>query len=58
MEQSHAVDVLSDLIAAIYDCAVDPSLWPNALSAMCREMAFRSAALNLRSFPSGTCCFS
>ena len=53
MEQSNAVDILSDLIAAIYDCAVDPNLWPDALAAMCREMTFRSAALNLRSFPSG-----
>jgi DNA-binding CsgD family transcriptional regulator len=29
---------LSDLIGSIYDCAVDPKLWPGAIEQICREL--------------------
>jgi hypothetical protein len=30
-----APDRLSDLIGAIYDCAIDPGLWPETINAIC-----------------------
>lgn len=53
MEQAIALDELSDLVAAIYDSAIDPNEWPRTLAALCAAMNFKSAALNLRSYPSG-----
>ena|SRR5690606_37542950 len=53
MDQSNDLDELSALVAAIYDSAIDPNLWPRALAAMCEAMHFKSAALNLRTFPAG-----
>ena len=53
MDHSHSFDVLSALTASIYDCAVDPDLWPQTLAKLCHAMSFRSAALNLRAIPSG-----
>lgn len=53
MEQAFALDEMSDLVAAIYDCAIDPNEWPRALAALCAAMNFKSAALNLRTYPSG-----
>jgi len=54
MEQLNDFDVVSDLIAAIYDCAIDPNVWPQTLEKLCDAMNFRSAALNLFGIPSGT----
>lgn len=54
MDHSHSFDVLSALIASIYDCAVDPQIWPDTLGKLCDAMGFRSAALNLFGIPSGT----
>ncbi len=34
--QAIACEELSDLIGAIYDCAIDPSLWPDTMAAMGR----------------------
>ena len=31
MEQLNDFDVVSDLIAAIYDCAIDPNVWSQSL---------------------------
>ena len=28
----------SDLIGSIYDCAIDPELWPGAIEQICREL--------------------
>lgn len=53
MEQAIGLDQMSDLVSAIYDSAIDPNEWPRALGAMCRAMNFRSAILNLRTFPAG-----
>jgi DNA-binding CsgD family transcriptional regulator/PAS domain-containing protein len=53
MEQAIAVEAMSDLVASIYDCAIDPNEWPRTLAALCEAMNFKSAALNLRSYPSG-----
>lgn len=44
---------LSDLIAAIYDCAVDPGLWPETLGAIRGEMGFATANLSSLALPSG-----
>jgi DNA-binding CsgD family transcriptional regulator len=51
--QPNQLDVLSQLVASIYDCVIEPGRWPGTLAALCRAMTFRSAALNLRSLPSG-----
>ena len=53
MDQSNDVETLSELVAAIYDSAIDPNQWPRTLTALCEAMNFKSAALNLRTFPSG-----
>ena len=53
MEQPIGLDELSDLVASIYDSAVAPDEWPRTLAALCGAMNFKSAALNLRSYPSG-----
>ena len=37
----------SNLVGAIYDCALDPALWPGVLEALRREMAFRTSSLIL-----------
>ena len=42
---------LSGLIGRIYDCALDPALWPDVLTALCREMDFRMASLILAAQP-------
>lgn len=36
---------LSNLIGEIYDCALDPSLWPTALEKICAVLHARSAAV-------------
>jgi DNA-binding CsgD family transcriptional regulator len=37
----------SDLVGAIYDCALDPGLWPGALGSLRRAYRFRNANLAL-----------
>jgi DNA-binding CsgD family transcriptional regulator len=41
----------STLVGSIYDCALDPGLWPNVLTALCREMDFRMSSLILAADP-------
>ncbi|SEB91340.1 helix-turn-helix transcriptional regulator [Rhodobacter sp. 24-YEA-8] len=38
---------LSALIARIYDCALDPSLWPDAMGAICDELDLRTGVVSL-----------
>lgn len=40
-------DRLSTLIGDIYDCALDPGLWPQALDAICRELDLRTGVVSL-----------
>lgn len=44
---------LSELIGMIYDCAVDPELWPRALEAIQAETGFANAVLSAQAYPSG-----
>jgi DNA-binding CsgD family transcriptional regulator len=37
----------SELVGAIYDCALDPGLWPGALASMRRELRFQNASLSV-----------
>lgn len=41
-------DDLSQMIGAIYDCALDPALWPDALDMLCDVLAYRVAGLALQ----------
>ncbi|HET9067169.1 MAG TPA: helix-turn-helix transcriptional regulator, partial [Amaricoccus sp.] len=41
----------SALVGSIYDCALDPALWPDVLTALCREMDFRMSSLILAAQP-------
>lgn len=41
----------STLVGSIYDCALDPGLWPDVLAALCREMDFRMSSLILAADP-------
>jgi DNA-binding CsgD family transcriptional regulator len=44
---------LSSMIAAIYDAAVDPPLWPAAMAMICEELDFSAGMLGLQELPSG-----
>lgn len=44
-------DEFSRLIGSIYDCALDPALWPDTLGAICRAMDFSNAVLALQETP-------
>ncbi|MBI1196567.1 MAG: helix-turn-helix transcriptional regulator [Phenylobacterium sp.] len=46
-------ELLPDLIGLIYDCALDPSLWPRALAHIGDALHFVHAALSLQAMPSG-----
>ncbi|MBV9653270.1 MAG: hypothetical protein JOZ42_01770 [Acetobacteraceae bacterium] len=48
-----SVEAISRLIGMIYDCAIDPDLWPATLTAFREELGFANAALSLQAFPSG-----
>lgn len=43
----------SELVGLIYDCAVDPALWPIAMEAIRIELGFHNATLDLIALPSG-----
>lgn len=43
----------SQLVGSIYDCALDPALWPGALSELCSALEFRVSSLALQEMPSG-----
>lgn len=44
--------LVSDLVAAIYDCAIDPTRWPGTLEAIVGATGFASAALAVNELPS------
>ncbi len=48
-----AADTLSDLIGAIYDCAVDPGRWPATLTDFRHALDFKSAIMAVMSLPTG-----
>ena len=43
----------SGLVGSIYDCALDPALWPETLGALCERMMFLSATLAVVEMPTG-----
>lgn len=53
MEELISAASISDMIGAIYDCALDPSRWDDALSRMRAELGFHNAVLSLQALPSG-----
>lgn len=46
-------DKLSDLIAAIYDCALDPERWHATLDDVCAVLDFCNSGLGIQVLPSG-----
>jgi len=44
---------LSDLIGIIYDCAIDPDLWPKALTMLLDQTRFANTMLSAIAMPSG-----
>ena len=53
MERELSAPELSALIGAVYDCALDPQLWPEALTRLRTAMDFHNAFLGLNLLPSG-----
>jgi len=43
----------SDLVGAIYDCAIDPAGWPSTLRKLTDELSFANSSLALTSLPTG-----
>ena len=43
----------STLVGAIYDCALDPALWPETLTALRAHLGFVNASLDLFGLPGG-----
>jgi DNA-binding CsgD family transcriptional regulator len=56
MEKWGLIDprVFSDIIGAIYDCAVDPSGWSDTLQQFTDEVNFHNSSLSLMSLPTGS----
>lgn len=44
---------VSQLVGAIYDCAIDPSRWPSTLGLLRKVLSFRTAVLGVNALPSG-----
>jgi DNA-binding CsgD family transcriptional regulator/PAS domain-containing protein len=53
MHEYATTAAFSDLVGLIYDCAVDPRRWPDALDRLRRELAFATANVSLTELPSG-----
>lgn len=53
MAATLAAQQVSDVIAMIYDCAIEPAGWPKALRAFHDVLGFANAALGLNALPSG-----
>lgn len=49
---------LSDLIGAVYDCALDPDLWPTAMQRVCRAFDFVASQLYVVDFDTGLHSFA
>lgn len=44
---------LSALIGEIYDCAIDPALWPKTMESICRELDLRTGVISVISLEDG-----
>jgi DNA-binding CsgD family transcriptional regulator len=44
---------LSDVVGAIYDCALDPTLWPDAIREVCRVCDFAAGTIDVSDLSSG-----
>jgi DNA-binding CsgD family transcriptional regulator/PAS domain-containing protein len=53
MHSSVSAAAFSQLVGAIYDCAVDAERWPDALDAMRRTLGYHHAILALHELPTG-----
>ena len=53
-----SLDLLSDLIGRIYDCALDPEGWPDVLADINRRLGFLQATLTLQAMPGGAVLLS
>jgi DNA-binding CsgD family transcriptional regulator/PAS domain-containing protein len=45
---------LSDLIGSIYDCALEPSRWPQTLAQLCQQLDFASGTMTVQALPTGS----
>lgn len=52
MTESISSARLSELVAAIYDCALDPGKWPVAMEAIRKELNGELASMSLQALPS------
>ncbi|WP_404337248.1 hypothetical protein AB2M62_01685 [Sphingomonas sp. MMS12-HWE2-04] len=50
--------IFSDLVSAIYDAAIDQSLWPHTLGLLCGAFGFRKATIDLNRVPAMTNLFN
>lgn len=55
---SPSLERMSDLIGRIYDCALDPALWPQVLAEINHWLGFAQATLTLQAMPSGAVLLS
>jgi DNA-binding CsgD family transcriptional regulator len=46
-------EVISRLIGSIYDCALDPELWPATLTELRLALTFHNASMSVMAMPSG-----
>lgn len=46
-------DRLSHLIGLIYQCALEPELWPRTMQEICDELGFRTAVISILALPGG-----
>ena len=53
MNDFAATAAFSHLVGLIYDCAVDPQRWPDALDGLRGHLGMQNAALSLHALPSG-----
>jgi len=53
-----SLEGLSGLIGRIYDCALDPALWPEVLADINRQLGFLQATLTLQTMPTGAVLLS
>ncbi|HEY1124846.1 MAG TPA: helix-turn-helix transcriptional regulator [Sphingobium sp.] len=53
-----SLDLLSDLIGRIYDCALDPERWPEVLADINERLGFLQATLTLQAMPGGAVLLS
>lgn len=53
-----SLESLSELIGRIYDCALDPALWPDVLAEINLRIGFQQTTLTLQAMPSGAVLLS